>query len=195
MDKPPTKVVILGDSGVGKTCFVSRLANRSFNTEVPTTTGVEFITIVWRDTNVQIWDTAGQEKYREMTTSYLRGADGFFILFDISSLPSFDNVLTWKNAIKTCTEQDIPTFLIATKIDCPVNKRCKTDEELEAFSKENGFCAWACCSAMENHGVETTFDSFMNTISTSAAREDLDVERDEAPLLFADRHKCCCALL
>ena len=96
------KLLMIGDSGVGKTCLLLRYANDSFSPTFITTIGIDFkIKTVPIDNHVvklQIWDTAGQERFRTITTSYFRGAQGILLVYDVTDRGSFENVSNWMSA-------------------------------------------------------------------------------------------------
>ena len=107
--KPPLyKIVMLGDSGVGKTSLVARLTNpdRPMNHDISATMGIEFDTQML-DTEhgkvkAQIWDTAGQERFRTITSSYYRGAHGIIVVYDTTDSETFEHVKTWLHEIERC---------------------------------------------------------------------------------------------
>ncbi|XP_069133179.1 EF-hand calcium-binding domain-containing protein 4B-like [Argopecten irradians] len=98
------KVVFVGDSGVGKSSFIHRFCNNSFNPSFSATIGVDFQvkTIQIKDTVIvlQLWDTAGQERFRSITKQYFRKADGVVVMYDVTSEASFVNVRNWMTSIK-----------------------------------------------------------------------------------------------
>ncbi|MES1922027.1 Ras-related protein Rab2BV [Bonamia ostreae] len=105
------KIVLIGDSGVGKTNIISRFHHNEFSKEFKTTIGVEFssktVQLNGKKIKAQIWDTAGQERYRAITAAYYRGAKGAFIVFDISSKQSFDNVAKWHEELVNASQDKI----------------------------------------------------------------------------------------
>ncbi len=131
------KIIIVGDSGVGKTNILNRYTKNVFNKESKTTVGVEFGTKIITHNNhtikLQIWDTAGQERYKSITVAYYRGSKGAFIIFDVSKKASFDSVVKWYNDIKKNGERDTSIILIGNKTD--INKREVEFEEAKAFAE------------------------------------------------------------
>ena len=98
------KVVLIGDSGVGKTNILSRYVRDEFSIETKSTVGVEFGSKIVKLNNinikVQIWDTAGQERYKSITNAYYKGAKGAFVVYDISKKETFDNINKWIEELK-----------------------------------------------------------------------------------------------
>jgi small GTP-binding protein len=115
------KIVVVGASGAGKTSLLHRLLDENFNSELPSTVGVEFISyrceVDGRQTKLQIWDTAGQERFRAVTRSYLRGAIGALLVFDLTSPPSFQAVADWHRDIVDLCHSNAVVLLVANKFD------------------------------------------------------------------------------
>lgn len=132
------KVVVVGDSGVGKTCMLLRFVRDQWQGETQPTLGVEFLTKVVQTEEhriqLQLWDTAGQELFRSVTRGYYRGSAGALILFDLTSHDSFNNVQQWLDDLKEVARQDVVIILIGNKCDLD-DKRDVTREEAENFAK------------------------------------------------------------
>ena len=115
------KIVLLGDSGVGKSNIFGRFTKNEFNMESKTTIGVEFATknieVKGKTVKTQIWDTAGQERYRSMASAYYRGASGALLIYDITRASSFDNLEKWVEELKNFASEDIVCLLIGNKSD------------------------------------------------------------------------------
>jgi len=115
------KLILVGDSGVGKTNILTRFTKNTFNYDNKTTIGVEFgtkiININDHVVKLQIWDTAGQERYKSITVAYYKGSKGALIVFDVSKKQSFDNVIKWFDDIKKNGEKDLSIILIGNKTD------------------------------------------------------------------------------
>ena len=134
------KVVVVGDSGVGKTCMLLRFVRDQWQGETQPTLGVEFLTKVVQTEEhriqLQLWDTAGQELFRSVTRGYYRGSAGALILFDLTSHDSFNNVQQWLDDLKEVARQDVVVVLIGNKSDM-ADKRDVTREEAENFAKSH----------------------------------------------------------
>ncbi|CAF1615729.1 unnamed protein product [Rotaria sp. Silwood1] len=116
------KVMLLGDSGVGKTCLLIRFDNETFLTNnFHSTVGIDcrhkIVTLGNKKINLQIFDTAGQERYRSITPAYYRDAHALLLIYDITSYSSFENTSIWLNEIKEHTHNDIIIMLIGNKVD------------------------------------------------------------------------------
>ncbi|KAH0786171.1 small GTP-binding protein [Histomonas meleagridis] len=132
------KIVVVGDSGVGKTCYLLRYVRNQYDPAMQPTLGVEFLTkIIETSQNkiqLQLWDTAGQELFRSVTKGYYRGSSGAFLVFDITKQDSFKNIERWLFDVKEVARPDVVTILIGNKSDLE-EKRKVTREEAEAFAK------------------------------------------------------------
>jgi len=115
------KFLLIGDSGVGKSCLPLRFADDAFTENFISTIGVDFkIKTVMMDgkrVKLQIWDTAGQERFQTITTSYYRGANGIIIVFDVTNQTSFESVKKWLDDVERHASQNIVKLLIGNKCD------------------------------------------------------------------------------
>ena len=126
------KIVLIGDSSVGKTNIFSRYLNDEFDPESKSTVGVEFGTKNFKIENkivkVQIWDTAGQERYRSITNAYYKGAKGCLLVYDITNKTSFDNLDKWISDLKSNGDDKVSIILVGNKSDLD-SQRAITLEE------------------------------------------------------------------
>ena len=127
------KIVLIGDSGVGKSQLLSRFVKNEFNLESKTTIGVEFATKNIKTESgqfvkAQIWDTAGQERYRAVTSTYYRGALGAMIVYDITKYKTFDNVARWLEELKQYADDGMMIMLVGNKTDLRKLREVKSEE-------------------------------------------------------------------
>ncbi|CAO2817147.1 unnamed protein product [Amaranthus hypochondriacus] len=115
------KIVLIGDSGVGKSNILTRFTRNEFCLESKSTIGVEFATrtlqVEGKRVKAQIWDTAGQERYRAITSAYYRGAVGALLVYDITKKQSFDNVVRWLRELRGHADANIVLMLVGNKSD------------------------------------------------------------------------------
>ena len=115
------KIVVIGESAVGKSNILSRLSKNEFSIETKSTIGVEFVTRIidvnGKSLKLQIWDTAGQERYKAITNSFYCNSNAALIVFDLSLKESFDRVENWVSEVRKFTKEDIILFLIGNKCD------------------------------------------------------------------------------
>uniref|UniRef100_A0A7S3Y927 Uncharacterized protein n=1 Tax=Lotharella globosa TaxID=91324 RepID=A0A7S3Y927_9EUKA len=160
------KVVLIGDSGVGKSNLLSRFTRNEFNLESKSTIGVEFATksIQADDKTIkaQIWDTAGQERYRAITSAYYRGAVGALLVYDISKRITFENVGRWLLELRDHADQNIVIMLVGNKKDLRHSREVQTDEA-KAFCKEHNLF-FIETSALSDSYVTQAFETILKEI-------------------------------
>ncbi|XP_071736158.1 ras-related protein RABA1f-like [Rutidosis leptorrhynchoides] len=178
------KVVLIGDSGVGKTNLLSRFSKNEFSLESKSTIGVEFAT---RSINVddkiikaQIWDTAGQERYRAITSAYYRGAVGALIVYDITRNVTFENVERWLKELRDHTDQNIVIMLVGNKADLRHLRAVQMDDAKAFAEKENNF--FMETSALEALNVENAFTEVLTEIYHVVSKKALDIGNDPMAL-------------
>ena len=136
------KVVVVGDSGVGKTNLIKRFTSDTFSYDSKATVGVEFISksyvINKKVFKIEIWDTAGQERYKAITSAYYKGAKGCLIVYDTTSQTTFNNIDKWMSEIREKALTNIKVMIIGNKIDLkdkkiiPIEEAMKKSQELQA---------------------------------------------------------------
>ncbi|KAL6946292.1 Rab GTPase ypt31 [Hanseniaspora osmophila] len=160
------KLVLIGDSGVGKSNLLTRFTANEFNIDSKSTIGVEFanriVQIEGKKIKAQIWDTAGQERYRAITSAYYRGAMGALIVYDITKSKSYENCSDWLKELKENADSNIVIGLIGNKSDLAHNRSVPT-EEARNFAKENQLL-FTETSALENDNVEKAFEELITAI-------------------------------
>merc|ERR1719440_2546576 len=135
------KVVLIGDSGVGKSNLLSRFTRNEFCLESKSTIGVEFATrslpIDGKTIKAQIWDTAGQERYRAITSAYYRGAVGALLVYDITKTVTFENVERWLKELRDHADSNIVIMLVGNKSDLKNIRGVETDEAMSFAEQHN----------------------------------------------------------
>ena len=198
------KVVLIGDMKVGKTNIVSRYIKNEFNKDSMSTIGVEFgskeLVIEGHNVKVQIWDTAGQEKYKSITNAYYKGAKGAFVVYDITNKNSFDNADNWLNNLRASADKKCSIILIGNKSDLE-DKREVSIEQGEEKAK-NSEIAFMETSALSGDNIYKAFEMMINEaykICHSEMLADVNIDigksdelslkrpKEETP----DNKKCC----
>jgi small GTP-binding protein len=177
------KIVLIGDSGVGKTNLLSRFTRDQFNPESKSTIGVEFATktmeIDGKNVKAQIWDTAGQERYRAITSAYYRGAIGAMLLYDITSSLSFTSLSRWLQELRENADPNIVILLVGNKSDLAENRTVATDEGV-GFSKAESLL-FIETSARDAWNVQDAFTLLISEVVTKLAKKDLGSQGQPAP--------------
>jgi small GTP-binding protein len=168
-----SKIVVIGDANVGKTNIIRRIMGEDFR-EMEATIGVEFMYINIKNIDkddprktmsIQIWDTSGAERYKAITTTHIRGADGAYIVYDISNENSFNHLNYWYNCIKDAADKDIIIFLIGNKSDLIYEEgRDVKKKDAIDFANKYKLQGYAECSAKNNENILETFKDFYNMI-------------------------------
>ena len=158
------KILILGDSTVGKTCFLTRYADNTFQENQMATLGVDYKlkNVKMEDGNtvkLQIWDTAGQDRFHSLTRNYFKGAHGIILLYDITTQSSFDNVSKWIKQIKEDASEKVVIILVGNKIDLE-HKRAIPTEEGEKIAEDFGLIFFEC-SAKTGKNINEAFNELI----------------------------------
>ena len=160
------KIVLIGDTSVGKTNILSKFLSNEFDPDSKATVGVEFGTKDFKIENnivkVQIWDTAGQERYRSITNAYYKGAKGSLLVYDITSPKTFDNLDKWLSDLKANGEEKISIILIGNKSDLEQERKITIEQgkEKAAFYK----LAFMETSALNGNNIEKAFNELITDV-------------------------------
>jgi len=158
------KVVVIGESGVGKSNLILRFAQNTFNPDSKTTIGVDFATktinVDGKVVKAAVWDTAGQEIYRAIVSAYYRGAVGALLVYDITRRETFEHVQEWLDELRAAADQNISIILVGNKCDlaeADPSKRKVTAEEAREWAETHGLKAAVETSAKTGESVEEAF--------------------------------------
>ena len=163
------KILLLGDSSVGKTCFLMRYADNTFQEIHMSTIGLDYkfkdVTLDnGKTVKVQIWDTAGQDRFRSITRNYYKGAHGIIVIYDVTNRKTFENVKNWIRQIKEEVSSKVSINLVGNKIDDSENRKV-TEEEGKSLADSFGV-AFFEASAKDGQGVNECFlDLVKKTVS------------------------------
>ena len=177
------KVVLIGDSGVGKSNLLSRFTRNEFCLESKSTIGVEFATrsiaVDGKTVKAQIWDTAGQERYRAITSAYYRGAVGALLVYDITKGVTFENVERWLKELRDHADANIVISLVGNKADLR-HLRAVQSEDAAAFCEREGL-SFIETSALEATNVEAAFQKILTEIYHIVSKKALAAEGGAGP--------------
>jgi len=153
------KILVIGDSGVGKSCMLLRFADNSFTDSYISTIGVDFkirtINIDGMKIKLQIWDTAGQERFKTITTSYYRGAHGLIIVYDITSMDSFNSIKKWLVDVERFASPNVLKLIVGNKSDL-AQKRAVDYKVAKKFADDLGIPLIEA-SAKDSVNIEEAF--------------------------------------
>jgi len=174
------KIIIIGDSGVGKSNILGRYLHNEFKHDTKSTVGVEFgskqLKVDGINIKLQIWDTAGEERYRAITSAYYKGSKGCFIVYDITSEISFENVEKWYEEIRKSAEKEISVILVGNK--CDLENERKVSIEMGQNKAKNLNCPFFETSALNNTNIEAVFQNISENIY-NRCKNDKNVEDDD----------------
>ncbi|KAJ8581009.1 GTPase [Rhizopogon salebrosus TDB-379] len=174
------KVVLIGDSNVGKSNLLSRFTRNEFNVDSKSTIGVEFATrsinVDSKTVKAQIWDTAGQERYRAITSAYYRGAVGALLVYDIAKHGTYVNVMRWLKELRDHADSNIVIMLVGNKSDLK-HLRAVPTEEARSFAAENEL-SFIETSALDASNVESAFQTILTDIYRIVSTKSLEQSAD-----------------
>jgi len=165
------KILLIGDSGVGKSCLLLRFADDSWTDSHISTIGVDFkiktLNCEGKVIKLQIWDTAGQERFRTITSSYYRGAQGIILVFDCTDMESFNNVKQWLGEIDRYACENVNKLLVGNKIDLVAGR--VVDKNVASEFAESMNIPYIETSAKNASGVEEAFMQMAKAIKDRLA--------------------------
>ena len=200
------KAVLLGESGVGKTCIIARFINNTFENNIMSTTGASYAgkTLSFDEfggkcIKFEIWDTAGQEKYRALTKIFYKDAGVAILVYDITRKESFDEIKDyWYNQIKECAPKNIVIGIAANKCDLYDNEQVSEDEARN-FANEIG-AVFKLTSASTNQGIEELFKgvgcrvldpNYSENSDSNENKKNLNIKLDEKNADKTKKKGCC----
>ena len=200
------KAVLLGESGVGKTCIIARFINNTFENNIMSTTGASYAgkTLSFDEfggkcIKFEIWDTAGQEKYRALTKIFYKDAGVAILVYDITRKESFDEIKEyWYNQIKECAPKNIVIGIAANKCDLYDNEQVSEDEARN-FANEIG-AVFKLTSASTNQGIEELFKgvgcrvldpNYSDNSDNNEKKKDSNIKLDEKNTDKKKKKGCC----
>ena len=192
------KLLLIGDSGVGKSCLLLRFADDTYTESYISTIGVDFkirtIELDGKTIKLQIWDTAGQERFRTITSSYYRGAHGIIVVFDVTDQESFNNVKQWLHEIDRYACANVKKLLVGNKCDL-ASKRAVPTEQAAEFAESLGveYLETSAKSALNVEKAFTTMASeirkWMQSQPAPAAQTKVNIGKGQA--IGKESGGCC----
>ncbi|KAF5745704.1 Ras-related Rab7 [Tripterygium wilfordii] len=176
------KVIILGDSGVGKTSLMNQYVNKKFSNQYKATIGADFLTkeVHFEDRlfTLQIWDTAGQERFQSLGVAFYRGADCCVLVYDVNSAKSFDNLNNWREEFliqaSPSDPENFPFVVLGNKVDVDGgNSRVVSEKKARAWCASKGNIPYFETSAKEGVNVEEAFQCIAKNALKSGEEEEM----------------------
>ncbi|XP_026325093.1 ras-related protein Rab-10 [Hyposmocoma kahamanoa] len=192
------KLLLIGDSGVGKTCILFRFSDNHFTTTFISTIGIDFkiktVELRGKKIKLQIWDTAGQERFHTITTSYYRGAMGIMLVYDITNEKTFDDIVKWLRNIDEHANEDVEKMILGNKCDME-EKRVVSKERGEAIAREHGI-RFMETSAKANINIDRAFNELAEAILDKTAGREADADHsriavERRPSRAPPTRACC----
>ena len=198
------KVIIIGDSSVGKTNIMSKYLKNEFHEDSKATVGVEFgskqFNIDGHNIKAQIWDTAGQERYKAITSAYYKGAKGAFVVYDITNNTSFESIEKWINDLKGAADKDLTIIVVGNKCDLEEKRQVTKEKGEEKANKLE--VAFMETSAFSGENLDKAFELMIKEVYRKCHEEmlaegDVDIIDEDQGINLAKKNenteakKCC----
>ena len=188
------KLLVLGDISVGKSSFIYRYIEDKFHVDSMTTTGLDLKTkdliVNNKKIRIQLWDTAGQEKYKSITQNLILRVQGIIILFDITNKESFNNLSLWIKIIKDQCGHNLPILIAGNKKDLEANRLVKKEEINKFTNNEKIDYIETSCKTGENI-KETIYIICKKIIASFSLKNDLSFSLNSSALTVTKKKKCC----
>ena len=189
-----SKVVLVGDTKVGKTCILDRITSNIFNESTCPTIGTSFKTISFSTQRgpvlLQIWDTAGQEQFHSLAPLYYRSAVLAIIIFDLTSIESYNSVSHWLKELNEKAALDLPKVIVGNKLDLK-DKRKITESETERIAQRKGVAFYTETSAKTGEGVAELFEKVAIYIQQNDKMQQFS-QKSNVPINFSSTTPKCC---
>ena len=186
------KVLLLGDSSVGKTCFLLRYCDKTFQDAHLSTIGLDYrlksMTLKnKKNIKLQIWDTAGQDRFRAITKNYYKGANGIILIYDVTNLQTFENVKNWITQIREEANKNVVIFLAGNKADLPEESRAVQKEDGQKMAEEYNI-PFQETSAKEGININETFQELVEKIDEVFSKLEIP-KAEQKNILFNGKKK------
>ncbi|KAL1297740.1 hypothetical protein AAFC00_006279 [Neodothiora populina] len=194
------KVIILGDSGVGKTSLMNQFVNKKFSASYKATIGADFLTkevlVDDRLVTMQLWDTAGQERFQSLGVAFYRGADCCVLVYDVNNSKSFDTLDSWRDEFliqaSPMDPESFPFVVLGNKVDVEESKRMVPSKRAMAFCQSKGGIPYFETSAKEAINVEQAFEVIARNALAQEEAQDFNPDFPETiPITFDEGSSGC----
>ena len=190
------KVLLLGDSSVGKTCFLLRYCDMSFQDVHLSTIGLDYrlksMTLKNnKNIKLQIWDTAGQDRFRAITKNYYKGANGIILIYDVTNMQTYENVKNWISQIKEEANPNVIIYLVGNKIDVPDDQRLVKAEDGQKIADEFNL-PFNEASAKDGTNVNEIFQELLEQIDEKYSKLEAPKGERKNQLFTGKKKKSWC---
>ena len=191
-DETVYKVLLLGDTTVGKTCFLMKYTDKTFQDIHMATIGLDYRLKTMKlksgkDIKLQIWDTAGQDRFRAITKNYYKGSHGIILIYDVTNLQTFENVKNWVSQIREEAANNVVIYIAANKIDMEAERKV-SQKEGESLAQELGF-PFMETSAKSGININDTFEDLVERIDKVYGN--IPQKPNKNKLYKAKKRTCC----
>ena len=191
-DETVYKVLLLGDTTVGKTCFLMKYTDKTFQDIHMATIGLDYRLKTMKlksgkDIKLQIWDTAGQDRFRAITKNYYKGSHGIILIYDVTNLQTFENVKNWVSQIREEAANNVVIYIAANKIDMEAERKVSRQEG-ESLAQELGF-PFMETSAKSGININETFEDLVERIDKVYGN--IPQKPNKNKLYKAKKRTCC----
>ena len=188
------KILLLGDSTVGKTCFLMKYTDKTFQEEHMTTIGFDYRIKSMKLKNgktvkIQIWDTAGQDKFRAIKKNYYKGSHGIILIYDITNPKTFQNITDWVSQVREEASHNVVIYLIGNKIDLSNERNVSTEEGKELAEKLG--LPFNEASALDGTNINEIFDDIVERIHKVFGNIPTTSKQRKICKSIKDKKKCC----
>ena len=189
------KVLLLGDTTVGKTCFLMKYTDKTFQDVHISTIGLDYrlksMTLKsGKNIKLQIWDTAGQDRFRAITKNYYKGANGIILIYDVTNPKTYDNVKNWVTQIREEASPNVVVYLCGNKIDMKEDRKVK-EEDGNKLAEEFGF-PFNETSARDGININETFEDLVERIDSVYSKLDININKTKKNKLYKGKAKSSC---
>lgn len=195
------KLLIIGDSGVGKSCFLLQFIEGDFKEDHNVTIGVEYgaktVAAAGKQVKLQIWDTAGQESFRAITRSFYRNANGVILMYDLTRMESFESLEDWLREIRLNSDTDIVVYLVGNMLDLAEEEREVNTDLAEKFAEEKKLDGFVEASAKTAEHVAEVFIKVAEVLYKKKEQKEKVEVKKETPMVLSPTKKpttkkgCC----
>ena len=189
------KVLLLGDTTVGKTCFLMKYTDKTFQDVHISTIGLDYrlksmVLKNGKNIKLQIWDTAGQDRFRAITKNYYKGANGIILIYDVTNPKTYDNVKNWVTQIREEASPNVVVYLCGNKIDMKEERQVK-EEDGKIMAEEFGF-PFNETSARDGININETFEDLVERIDSVYSKLDININKTKKNKLYKGKGKSSC---